>query len=72
MSRYWRGKAKSRYSARRVPTFSGFVSISFIIKETFVWFLFLNQNAGIDGDDVFLVGEQRVDVHLLDFRGKAE
>ena len=35
-------------------------------------YLFLHQDAGIDGDDVFLIGEQRVDVHLLDFRGEAE
>lgn len=34
--------------------------------------LFLHQDAGIDGDDIFLIGEQRVDIHLLNFRGEAE
>ena len=34
--------------------------------------LFLYPDTGIDGDDAVLVGEQWVDVHLLDFGGKAE
>lgn len=29
-------------------------------------------DAGIDGGDAVLVGEERIDVDLLDFRGEAE
>ena len=29
-------------------------------------------DAGIDGDDVLVIGEERIDVDLLDLRGEAE
>ena len=31
-----------------------------------------NADAGIDGDDVLVIGEERIDVDLLDLRGEAE
>ena len=34
--------------------------------------LFLDADAGIDGDDILAVGKQRVDVHLLDFGSEAQ
>ena len=33
---------------------------------------FLHTDAGINGDDLILVGQERIDVYFLDFGGKTE
>jgi hypothetical protein len=35
-------------------------------------FILSDADAGIDSDDVLVVGEEGIDVDLLDFRGEAE
>ena len=34
--------------------------------------LFLDEDAGIDGDDIVTIGQQGIDVDLLDLGGEAE
>ena len=42
------------------------------ISKIILLVLFLNEDSGIDGDNVTTVSKQWVDIHLLDFRGEAE
>ena len=44
-------------------------SISLAIKA---WSLLLHEYAGINGDDIILVGQERIDVHLLDLGSEAQ
>ena len=43
-----------------------------ISLATKAWSLLLYEYAGINGDDIILVGQEGIDVHLLDFGSEAE